>query len=316
MSVASGRIAQVYSSPTEISANAPPGIGPQSYAQHVARPSSWSPHASSHPTLICRNVPDAGVGGRFRPQHSTVSSGRIPHVVSRCELIVRKVPAGELVSPLSLRPQQVTVPSVFNPQLNLSPAVTSRNVPAGGDDSPWLFSPQQASVLSVRIAQAWASFAPTATLPRWIGAGTQAAQAQLAVHVCVPSTSHVRAASTAQTPSPLHDDHEGQLPPSHARVCVPQFPHGWVVAPSQVAGGASWHGSHSHRALQVRVPPSQVSVEAGAHTPSSVHALQSEKTPLAHLREREPHLPHDSSPGPRQGLGETPAGAPTNPVPR
>jgi hypothetical protein len=105
---------------------------------------------------------------------------------------------------------------------------------------------------------------------------------------------HVIESPGLHSPAPLHAPQSFQRPVFglQVRECVPQKPHGSLLAPVH-----SWPGhalSHSHVLEQVCVPPEpQLRVVPGAQSPWLVHALQFDHCPVfeSQLRTWIPQLP-------------------------
>jgi hypothetical protein len=105
----------------------------------------------------------------------------------------------------------------------------------------------------------------------------------------------------AHTPCDEQADHVDHVPLSHVRVCVPQWPQAWELAPLQV-----WPVQSLHWQLppHVCVPPDpQVCTAFGAQAPSSEHAAQSDQTPFRQVRDCVPQLPQACEVGPSHATG-------------
>jgi hypothetical protein len=128
----------------------------------------------------------------------------------------------------------------------------------------------------------------------WLAAPVQACPLhashwQLALHVCVPALPHAWVEVARQSPSPPHADQADHAPLSQTRVCVPQLPQGWLGGPLQVWPVQEPHWQAPTQACIPPVPHARVYVSA--HSPSPVHADQSDQTALWHVRVCVPQFP-------------------------
>jgi energy-converting hydrogenase Eha subunit F len=120
-------------------------------------------------------------------------------------------------------------------------------------------------------------------------------------HTCVPPDPQARVSSGLHMPSSLHVDQSESCPVfvSQVRVCTPQLPHARERSPSHVCPAQT--ESHWQSPPQVCVPfEPQARVSSGLHSPSSLHACQSDQAPVSpsQLRICVPQLPHARAGGP------------------
>jgi hypothetical protein len=137
----------------------------------------------------------------------------------------------------------------------------------------------------------------------------QVAHLQVLSQVWVPVPSQVCVVDGAQTPVPVQVDQADHVPSLQERVCVPQFPHAWLVeplghwhtppwqvdpvgqawphAPQFSASVWVWHTQAAHLQVlsQVWVPVVlQACVAFGAQTPPPVQADQVDQVPSLQVR--------------------------------